>query len=42
MLAWLGRMWCKIWHRSIAYAGGTHYHCRKCRRLYLVPWSHHE
>lgn len=38
----LGRLWCRLFHgyRSIAFAGsGSNYRCRRCNRLFLVPWK---
>lgn len=37
----VGRLWCRTFHgyRNIAYAGRTQYRCRKCSRLFPVPWG---
>ena len=38
MLEKLAMLWCRVGHSSIMYAGGQHYRCRACLRVYQVPW----
>ncbi len=35
----LGRWYCRTFHRSIMWAGSSHYRCARCSRIYRVPWA---
>ncbi len=38
MIEHLHRIWCRIWHTDISFAGGRTYRCRTCHREYATPW----
>jgi hypothetical protein len=35
----LNRLWCKFAHSSVMWPIHGQYRCRKCLRLYPVPWE---
>lgn len=39
VLASLGQLWCRTMHNDVAWPAQGHYRCRRCNRIYEVPWS---
>jgi hypothetical protein len=35
----LGESWCRVMHDEITWPIHGHYRCRRCHRLYPVPWE---
>lgn len=33
------RIICRIFHRTLMYAGGNYYECRRCFCRWPVPWT---
>jgi hypothetical protein len=39
VLASLGQLWCRTMHNDVAWPVQGHYRCRRCNRVYEVPWE---
>jgi hypothetical protein len=35
----IGRLWCRLMHKSVSWPIHGHYHCWTCMRQYEVPWT---
>ena len=38
-LSRVGQLWCTFAHGDISWPVDGHYQCKKCRRVYRVPWA---
>ena len=38
-LASLGNLWCRAMHDDVAWPVQGHYRCRRCNRVYEIPWE---
>ncbi len=39
VLATLGQLWCRTMHNDVAWPVQGHYRCRRCNRVYEIPWE---
>jgi transposase-like protein len=39
LVASLGALWCRAMHDNVSWPVQGHYRCRKCNRVYEVPWE---
>ena len=39
VLGSLGQLWCRTMHNDVAWPVQGHYRCRRCNRVYDIPWE---
>ncbi len=38
----LGKLWCRVAHDDLGWPVQGHYRCRRCNRVFDVPWEDHK